>query len=476
MIIALTGFLLTFVLGPLVLMGSVAKVVKEEPVDALSGLSLSIAFFSYPLLIAWLTWLEMLVLPGLSLWCYAIIPIGLTIALGATGGLRRGLGILGEIVSLVKGKLPNRWIRGLIFAGIAGTAFFTLTIGYHANDPMEYQLVANEIAKSGSYENYPLAVTTDEGLYVNASHPPGFHAILVWCKIWQPEGLMLLERLLEIFYLLGLCVTLYLLGIHVGSARSAAYAVFCLIGCPIVLVTVFSVHTDPQRFFFYFSAVVFPFASGRYSRTAATAFSGVVTGMAMFTHSIGILALPAVLLVWILVFGVIRAIKDRKKWGVLALVAVIACVIGGIQFGLNFSRDGVLLADYEPVLELEEFEYERDTAIAREIDTLQGRFVNGGFRPFFDLKLFGLTYLCGLGGIIILLGHAVKKRISPFLPIQEELVVAVICCVWIFSWGVFSYLDLQLPIKNVRYLATPCPLFALMGGRLIDLIHGKVFS
>src|SRR5690606_21716243 len=92
-------------------------------------------------------------------------------------------------------------------------------------------------------------------------------------------------------------------------------------------------------------------------------FAGAVLGLAAFVHSIGILAWVFAGLAWLLIGP-----SDRfRNLRVPLILAVVALVVGGVQFGRNMLIYGVPLQDSAPVWEMPELAFATDLRYRRDL-------------------------------------------------------------------------------------------------------------
>jgi hypothetical protein len=330
-------------------------------------------------------------------------------------------------------------------------------------DALEYVSVARYILRAGTLDVYPVTVADPvTGLFVPSSHPPAFHMSLIFGFVLAGEGTLLPVRLFSLFY--GAVIVWLVdqaLSAYAPSVRLTA--VFLILATPLLVHMTVSYNTDAMRIAAFVAAAVAVARVLERPTRASITLAGVVVGLSLFSHSIGLLSL---------VFAcasIVLSMRNQPKvaFQTVATLTLIASVVGGWQYLLNTLQTGLPIGDSTPVLELSSLAYDLDVRLRRDLATAIDVVLFGVLRAFTEPVLFGITFWLGAVGAIRLL------RSSP----------SAIAIVSALSLALFFALTLatvvagsDLIVKNPRYVLTLAPICAILGARVVsDLYAGTLW-
>ncbi|SLN22809.1 hypothetical protein [Oceanibacterium hippocampi] len=450
---AITGCLIAFGLAPLAVYGLAARIFRPASGDHLR-LLLVVGGLG-PAALTWLLWLGLALAPGQPGALYpAITTLPCLALLWAT---REALAPLRRDVTVMLGtRLRRRLAAGLLLLLIVVVGYL-VTVPMMAHDPLQYVSVAQIIFRDLSLAGYPPNPADPElGVFVAATHPPGHLMHLLWTFLWQGdrEGIAFL-RLFSVFYWLAQSASLWALLRPRGPlvALLGALGVFC---APLYVETVLIAHIDPYRIYTLWTAVVLAAWAARQWNPAALAFAGAAIGLAMFSHSIGIVALPFAAAAYFLVTpGAFWRVAFGRRLAGVILLTVAALAIGGWQYLENTINTGFPVGDTASIWELAELNYDDQLRELRDLSGLWELIVLGALRLFVADNYFGLIFW-----ILPVLLPFTWRRFA-----EDRVGLSSLIFIGLFYLLVAATLavDSVLIVKNNRYLLTLAPFFAYSG-------------
>lgn len=385
----------------------------------------------------------------------------LALAIGSAGAavaLRAEIAALAAAErSLWRNEPLPRWPWLALALGLAALlGMQTATLPLIENDALEYVAVARHVLERGTLAAYPITTADPAtGLYAPAMHPPAFHMAIAWGLAASGGESLVALRLLT---LVGAFATLWLVWrLAAGSgAIGKAGAVVLLASVPLWMQMAASYNADAFRiasFAAAFAATVL--AVGQADRRSS-AVAGVLVGIAMWSHSIGVLALPSALACIVLLPS--APLGHRLRLALVVAGAAIA--VGCLWYAINAWRHGVPLGDSWPVAEVAGLLHEEDLRRRRGLTTLDGLLRHGALRCFLELPLFGLGFWLAAIAAGVALG---RWRLAPDFARAGVLFSATFAVVVAASLAAGSI----LAVKNARYALTLTPVAALLGSWLV---------
>lgn len=336
-----------------------------------------------------------------------------------------------------------------------------------ANDPMEYFFVARQIFDLQQLIGvYPLIdETIARGFYGPWTHPPGFVMLIVWGFMAQGTAeIASVAKFTGVYSLFSLLLLVYAWA--GGSIRyRGVVAALLVLTCPMLLGETFDTHVDVPRIAMWTAVLCLVSIWFRRRSLSNTIALGALIGLSMFVHSIGLLFFPIFAGLLILVRGMSTA--DRAIQGILlALVAVLMVLPDYLQ---NLKHFGRIIGDSTPLWEIAEFKLDEFVNSDRQILTTKHKLVRGILDQLLYTSWYGYAGLtaafagCGYLLSVLISSRLQPQRILRHLRAPRPLTVLVLSCVGFICAIVLSIIaDMNLIVKNLRYLATMIAVYAIV--------------
>ena len=361
---------------------------------------------------------------------------------------------------------PGRWPARLIVAAVACMLLFvllqSLCIPLKDNDPLQYAKLSQLFHRHNTIPALPFAEADPEtGFYWPSSHPVGYPSLILWSYMIQgsdasPGTMRLIAPAFTTYTLLLLW--------HLLSGRgyvSGPAAMLLLLATPLAFLLTAVSHVDPLRVYTFFLAFAWLAEALRRPTVPVLVLSGLVVGLSMFSHAIGLITLP--------IFVFIYFIKSREPFfgrvRQLGLVVLAALVLGGPRYFQNCLAYGAPVGDTCQVWELPKLRYTDYLRHQRQLATARDRLVNGALSPFVRPRLFGFSYW--LLPVALVCTYRSNRR---------DLLSSVVL------WVILSFFALvavslaagtDLIIKNFRYFFTVQPFVVYFGGLFFGTVYEK---
>lgn len=315
------------------------------------------------------------------------------------------------------------------------------------NDALEYAAAADILNRTSEIGVFPMRQPDPvSGLYAPALHPPAFVAALAWATNAAPEAGFAGQRLFAAWSLAGLLTVTAALGAQAGVGVLAAALI---LATPFLLGTAMALGIDLFRMAaFAATLAVLALTLVRPAwRRSVTA--GVIAGIGMWTHSLGVYALPLGCVA--LSLGLPREARN----GAVMAYAGSAILVGGGWYLRNYWLMGAAISDSWSVVEMHALRYSADLAARRGLDDLLGIVTNGLLRPWTEPAIYGATFWLAL------------LALRPAAMSREAAALRLTCLSAVAGYVVLSItllaLGSDLAVKNPRYWLTLVPCAALLG-------------
>jgi hypothetical protein len=335
---------------------------------------------------------------------------------------RKDYSAAGDALKQLAGD-ASAWLRGkdrfglFVFAVLAVTAaaavFLALFIPLIGHDPLEYAMDARLIHRDGSMAAYPFGTPDPAtGFYAPSTHPAGYISLIVWSYMLAGSDASFgLGHLIAPVFALHTAALLWALLARnrAGSGARPVIGALLLMTTPLFFTQTSLCHIDPLRIYTFTAALAWAAMFPKFGLRAAVP-AGFAAGMALFSHSSGILILPfAAAALVVLPFG---GLKKR----VLAVVIVCCAAVffGGGQYISNTLKHGGPVSDRtvgELSKQLSEDEY---FSMIRGISSPAKKFVSGVLKGFSKIQSFLIAYFLALGAAAAFAWGLAKKRVRLF--------------------------------------------------------------
>ena len=324
-----------------------------------------------------------------------------------------------------------------------------LTVPLVGKDPIEYALMSRAIYAAKSLSIYPITELADSGLYSGSSHPPAYYLLQVWGYIFDGPNATRLLRLSPLFYFVGLIILMSTVLMRYGKLAAVLGGLFIL-SIPFLQYLAAMSHIDPMRIYFFFLSLVLVADIIRHPTLPRTIVCGVAIGFALYSHSLG--AISAI------IAGGSYLLLDKRRWRDRLVTAGVLGIVGGIvsgtQYVKNFINFGMPLLEYEPVWQIPELHEAADLAQRRMLGSPLDMIVNGIFRTFTDIAIYGPISAVAL--VLIL------ARVRVLWRGDLTRVMLVACCFFFVMVIAVTLAGSLSAIKNPRYMMTIVPVLCFL--------------
>jgi hypothetical protein len=302
------------------------------------------------------------------------------------------------------------FVLGALCLAIAACAL-VLALGrpVYENDAVQYFKVATLMYERRTVAFYPLMpAVTDDGMWASSAHPLGHYGMLIWSFLIG-GGTPGLGKLIGPLHGMMLALAIAALASSFGRAAAVAAALVWL-STPAVFVQTVGLGIDMPRLFILLLAVIWITEACRRPGRKAYVAAGAVLGLCIYCHALNAIAGVIAALA---VFAVMRLpVRERMTGAVIVLL--VALLVGGEQYLLNWWRLGSPIYDWQPLWDLvPALGYlEWRTAMLTTND-FWSRLTAGPLIGFARWYEWGLAWWAGLAGVLFagraLWHHAVAR-------------------------------------------------------------------
>lgn len=417
-----------------------------------------------PLLVSWFLYWLLTLAPGLGDGVYISIMYCLFLC-GLLFARREFVFVSGRVGASLRSLLSLANGR-LIFLAVVGAYFSNVLV--HAlgplveNDMLKYVVAASEIHARHSFLIYPFVKPIGTGMYVPGAHPPAYLSSLVWGLMISSHGSMLPVKVIALFY--SCAIVLALWGACYPVSRMGAFVAAVLLMATPVFYTQSSSHSIDMIRVYPLLVTVFFVMITRPKSVRMAALAGGCAGLALFSHTLGILVFPFACTV---VFLCADADVSRRLQ-LAVCVSCVAFVVGGWQFIYNCMTIGVPfvtrspLIGLLPLLDMQEH-YHLAKGLAGVGGYLRNGYLSGWLKPF----VFGFTYW------MLFLGF-ISFKLEPVARFWVFVMSAIVVEFLAFMVVVAVTGD-ALNFAHYRYYLTVQPFVCGVGGVSLVAVFNKVF-
>ena len=380
----------------------------------------------------------------------AVAIVLLTIIIIAAYGRQQMTSVTRVMADAVRALRPPRSVLGWIALALVVFALVqAASLAVMENDALEYAAVAKYILREGSLASYPVVKADPQtGLFAPSSHPPAYHMLLVWGFATGGTESMAPLRITALYFILAIT---FLMVRILRLTPSPALGVSLLFATPLFVSMSVSYHIDAMRITAFTAACAMAVEFIRRPSWKEAVLAGYALGLALYAHSIGILAIPLTGIA----FLVLADIPLSRKLQLGTLCCLVAIGLGGLQYFENLAHFGTPLQDSAPVFDMAEVDYASDMRARRDLITGFDRTMFGVLRVFSEPTSFGLTFWAGLLAAIGTVRHWRATDLT------ERTFLVVVTSYFMLN-TVSAALGIDLMIKNSRYVMTLTPLVACL--------------
>lgn len=383
----------------------------------------------------------------------------------------------------------RHWLEYLPPAFFAAVLIIFVTIMLPANirlpiitnDPMEYFTVARAIFQHQRLEGvYPvLNDSISKGFYGPWTHPPGYPLIVAWLYLCQGTAAVAgIAKLFNVYAATSLALVVW--AFSGGPYRwSSIVAALMVLLVPLFIRETFDMHIDIARLAVW-TSIICMVPAWLTNRTTSTSLAfGILVGLSMFIHSLGVLFFG-------FFAGLVLLLQSGRlisRLGYGTIVATVAVLMLLPDYLVNYANFGYFIGDSVPLWQVKAQDLIPFLNEQRGIGTVYEKIINGVLGAVTNPSVFGWTTIAFS---IILPAYLIVLALPPtsvrvFL---TRLFRPTLINTLILSMGAFlvmlalsTALGSNGLIKNVRYVATMSALAAvasiLMADRVIVLLSAR---
>lgn len=359
----------------------------------------------------------------------------------------------------------------LLIVAIVLFILLSIAVPLIQNDALEYNLVARELFHSRDLTTYPLlnSETNKTGFYGPWTHPPLYVALLYFAEIVQGHADSPgLTRLIAPWFALVCTGLVWALGRRLGDKVGLIAALFFLT-TPLFFLGASSSLLD--SLYVTGMALVIALIAGLHSSPLKVGVSvGIGVGLSLWTHSQAILILPIALAV----LAVSYPLKNWRHWATACCgLFVVALLIGTWPYWRNMQIFGTPISDAPLVFQLSSLHWDDYFSTGRGLDTLTAKIQYGLLKGWFALEAYSFIFWMALIGIIFSL-PTLKFGLRHFylntnydskkICLDIRFLCIIICIIYFIGIILSLFLDVDLMIKNERYLLIILPAVAILAG------------
>ncbi len=211
------------------------------------------------------------------------------------------------------------------------------------------------------------------------------------------------------------------------------------------------------------------------NRLRYTLVTGLLLGLSLFCHSLGLLNLFIFYVLFVLLYKRINVFVIKQ----LIWITLVALIFVIVRYVISSYYFGTPLTDTSPVWSVKSLHFNYLVNITRGLSTNKERWLYGFLAFLFQIRVFGIAlWLVILGAAALLIKQLFqnqKKTISvnSFKSILNQndyywSLPVVVFVVFYFMVFVSVAIGMNSAIKNIRYLITPIPFVAILCGYILD--------
>jgi len=339
------------------------------------------------------------------------------------------------------------------------------------SDSLDYMHMAKIIAKNRDLSLYPMVSShTTRSLIASWTHPVGYMGVYVWTYLGSPVlNLNLSLQITSYFYAVSLLLA-FISFFDKKDILLSLLSCLLLMSTPLYFYQVYQASIDPIRCYTFCIALMFLTKIIQFERESDNSFKnylllGFLLGMACFSHSIGFLSLPIACAIYFLLSSQAFLIKIRN----ITLFCMIPILIIAPRFWVNYKTFHSLITDTSPVWGLKTIEYNPTLNIIRGLGTSFERIFYGLFKGFTKIKIFGVAYWIMIGGLVFFKFNFQAWKKKDFYQSSNLFIfISALVVLCFYSMALVSFLlNMNLFIKNDRYILTMQPFVALVAGYMM---------
>lgn len=336
-----------------------------------------------------------------------------------------------------------------------------------ASDPSEYALNARIVYEQRNATIYPFDPIADaaSGHYAPSSHPFGFMGLMVWLHLLQGSGDQT-DFVKSISSVFALYLVLLVWGLMSRrDALTGLVAAVCVIAAPLFFTHVVSNHIDAFRVFTFTAALFWGWQLAKKPGKATLVFAAAALGAAIFSHSLGIIAL--------FLFSAIYLWFDKRALRQTVPGVVAACVLATALFGQQYFSNvfefglPVDNGTAHAIQSMEDLHYVDYLNGIHDIAEPARRLSFGLLKTITEFWHYGIVFVAAL----IYLA-ALRRRVPGDEVLGISLFIVITYHVIIFLSSLLG----DFALRNIRYPLTVLPFAAIIAGATLSWFLSSIAS
>lgn len=357
-----------------------------------------------------------------------------------------------EILSTVKEHRHRSHLRGLalLFTIAAiGLVFYSgVFFPIQSTDALRHAAIGRMLAQDRSLVHFPITSPLENGFITNVLYPPGLHLLYASSYLSQAsyDSDIGARVVAPIFAFLTIALV-WRWGDKLGK-DVGILAAFSLTSMCSYLQQVGINSVDAFRMFFFFAAFFWLRSLIRSFTVPILVLVCLLLSLAVFTHTIGLLALPAAAILYCLLS---RKTGCVRRFGTGTLLILPPALIGGMEYIRRFA----MLGEFRPASLYFKAETS-DLLTQRGLTSFYRIIVEGALRLFTQPQIHGLLGCLFLVALVLLLSRRYRQN--------KEFVYSI--AISILGAGLIWFAPSPtIPgWANSRYIMTIAPFLALGAG------------
>lgn len=372
------------------------------------------------------------------------------------------------------------WLAAAMAVCVCSLLYLAWALPLVENDSLEYGLVGRAIYEAHSLRVYPL-LDPDQagsGFFAPWTHPPLYTSLIYLTYLLQGSAEQaLLMKLLSPWFILTAAWCLYALA-RLKSPHAAWMAALLFMTTPLLYLGAQTAAIDalPVAGMVLMLLALIGFDP---EHRHAPICTGLLVGLALWTHSQAILYVP-MLLGTVVLTGGLRAWRASIAFSLKALLVI--AMVAAFPYGRNLVIYGSLISDNPAVFALPSLDWESYFRYARSIYDWSTRLQYGVLKGLLIPRSFGLVFWLGLlAAVYLLFSRQLRRWLGLMLTGTQSQLALIslplipLCIAGIYFSGVLMSLALgtDLMVKNDRYLLVVMPAVSLLAACVWSDIFAK---
>jgi hypothetical protein len=333
------------------------------------------------------------------------------------------------------------------------------------NDSMEYMKITDIISTTLNSSNYPINDYEKFNFYGPYTHPFGFIGVnLLFKLIGFPT--IIAHKFVSFYYTFLTFIFLIIASREFNKKIIPIWPFSLLLFTQLYFTNSTASHIDSFRIFFFSCSMFYFYKLAKQPTRIYYFLPFVFTAFSIFSHSMGILALPLSVIGFVLVRkSIAQAFYTYTVIGILSLCFV------GLDLYKNYLHYGAFIGDIGNVVTwtLPGYDMIGYTEMTRGSSLIFDKLLYGVFQGIGKTSSFTFSFWLFMATIFLIVSKRAQIKNEPFL---------MFCILIPITWLLFSVFGLMANvnyfIRNSRYFLTILPFLALSGSFSVQYLFEKI--